>query len=60
MGLEELKRKKAELDRAYAGYLKSEPGAVGEAHHSYKRLRIEYMTACAEYVENQVALSKVM
>lgn len=60
MDLEELKLKKADLDKAYAHYLHSEPGAVGEAHHAYKRLRIEYMALCAEYVENQVALNKVM
>lgn len=60
MTLEELKLKKTELDKAYSDYLHSEPGAVGEHHHAYKHSRIEYMAACAEYVEEQVALGKVM
>lgn len=60
MTLEDLKEAKSELDTAYSTYLKSDNKTVGEAHFLYKQKRLAYMSMCAEYVEQQVALAKVM
>lgn len=60
MTLDEIKQLRADLDKAYHEYLESEPKVVGEAHHEYKKKRIEYMSKCSEYVEDQIALNKVL